>query len=141
MRESAHSVVEVYARVPDGACGVVRAGLVGLLVERLVAESGQRLQELILDTLHWCFQVDTQQGLQSGALAICCGLLQQDEGAALRGRAARIIFDLTVPLEGKVTACSIDGCVRSLVALLDDGDHFVCSQAVAALMRYCACLC
>lgn len=52
----------------------------------------------------------------------------------LRGRAARIIFDLTLPHEGKVVACGAE-CILALVTLLSDGDVFVRSQAVAALMR------
>ena len=52
----------------------------------------------------------------------------------LRGRAARIIFDLTLPHEGKEVACGPE-CIPALVKLLSDGDAFVRSQAAAALMR------
>jgi len=52
----------------------------------------------------------------------------------LRGRAARIIFDLTLPYEGKEVACGAE-CIPALVGLLSDSDTFVRSQAAAALMR------
>ena len=52
----------------------------------------------------------------------------------LRGRAARIIFDLTLPHEGKEVACGAE-CIPALVTLLSDGDAFVRSQAAATLMR------
>ncbi len=92
-------------------------------------------QILILETLHWCFQVDTSQGLHCKTIAICTGFLGH-KFAKLRGRAARIIFDLTVPYEGKETACDSDS-IPALVELLRDEDSFVRSQAAAALMRYC----
>ena len=86
-----------------------------------------------MQTLHWCFQVDTAQ-------AIYCNTIQKNteilkhKSFALRGQAARIIFDLTLPFEGKEIACDC-GCIPLLVSLLEDTDSFVRSQSAAALMR------
>ncbi len=60
--------------------------------------------------------------------------LLSHESTGLRGRAARGIFDLTVPYEGKETACDSES-IPALVELLRDGDAFVKAQAAAALMR------
>lgn len=91
-------------------------------------------QELILDTLHWCFQVETSQGLRCKTIPLCTGILNH-ESPCLRARAARVIYDLTVPSEGKEVCVREEGCVETLVRLLMDGDAFVRSQAAAALMR------
>ena len=92
------------------------------------------LQELLLVTLHWCFQVDTAQGLECGTIPSSLPLLTHPS-PLVRGRAATLIYDLTTPYPGKEEACSQEGCVEALVKLLRDEDGFVRSQASAALMR------
>lgn len=86
-----------------------------------------------MDTLHWCFQVDTTQGLYAKTVTIATNLLSHTQ-SSIRGRAARILYDLSVPLEGKEEGCGC-GCVPLLIGLLDDKDPFVRAQAAAALMR------
>lgn len=88
-----------------------------------------------METLHWCFIVDTEQGLQCDVIPICVDLLDHSS-AKLRGQAARIIFDLTVPLDGKEIAVKVDGSIKKLVGLLQDDCSFVRAQTTAALMRY-----
>ena len=92
------------------------------------------LQELLLASLHWCFQVDTVQGLQCGAISSAVSLLSHPS-SLVRGRAATLIYDLTTPYQGKEEACDLPGCVESLVSLLSDQDSFVRAQTAAALMR------
>ena len=87
-----------------------------------------------MDTLHWCFQVDTAQGLYAKTITIATELLGHTH-SNIRGRAARILYNLTVPLEGKEEGCD-SGCVPLLVGLLEDSDPFVRAQAGGALMRY-----
>ena len=87
-----------------------------------------------MDTLHWCFIVDTTDGLACDVITICQSLLEHEQ-SRLQGQAARIIFDLTVPLDGKEIACSVKGCIAQLVKLLDSPCDFVKAQALAALMR------
>ncbi len=53
-----------------------------------------------------------------------------------RGYAARPICDLTVPLQGKRTACEVPGdCTQKLTQLLLDDSSFVRVQSAAVLMR------
>lgn len=92
-------------------------------------------QELLLHTLHWCFQVDTSQGLKCGAISSSVPLLSHPS-PSVRGNAARLLYDLTTPYAGKEEACGNAECVNALVKLLPDEDSFVRSQATAALMRY-----
>ena len=85
-------------------------------------------------TLHWCFQVDTAQAIHCNTIQKCTEILKHKSGS-LCGLAARIIFDLTLPFEGKEIACQC-GCIPLLIGLLEDIDSFVRSQSAAALMRY-----
>ena len=87
-----------------------------------------------INLLHWCFQVDTAQGIYCNTIQKSTEILKHKSGC-LRGQAARIIFDLTLPFEGKEIAGSC-GCISLLVGLLGDIDSFVRAQSVAALMRY-----
>lgn len=87
-----------------------------------------------MNILHWCFFVDTTDGLACNVIAMCQDLLGNVQ-PTLRGQAARLIFDLSLPLEGKERACSVEGCIQRLIKLLDDQYVFVRTQAVAALMR------
>ena len=89
-----------------------------------------------MHTLHWCFQVDTTQAIYCNTIQKCTEILKH-KSCCLRGQAARIIFDLTLPFEGKEIACSC-GCISLLVGLLGDIDSFIRAQAAAALMRYVA---
>lgn len=86
-----------------------------------------------MDTLHWCFQLDTAQGLTAKTIPIATELLGHAQ-CSIRGRAARLLYNLTVPLEGKEEGCEC-GCVPLLVGLLKDRDAFTRAQAAAALMR------
>jgi len=89
---------------------------------------------VILDTLHWCLILDPLSGLHSDTIPICVALLDHPT-ARLRGQAARLIFDLTVPLLGKKTACEVPECTQKLTQLLTDDNSFVRAQSAAALMR------
>lgn len=84
-----------------------------------------------MDTLHWCFQLDTAQGLHAKTVTIATDLLSHPQ-SDIRGQAARILYDLTVPMEGKEEAC---GCLPLLIGLLEEESSFVRAQAAASLMR------
>ncbi len=78
--------------------------------------------------------MDTTDGLACDVITICQQLLDhQDQN--IRGQAAKIIYDLTVPLEGKEAACSVEGCIPKLAKLLYEPYVFSRAQATAALMR------
>ena len=51
------------------------------------------LQELILDTLHFCMRVDTQSALEANAMETFTTLLKH-ELPVIRAKAARDIMDL-----------------------------------------------
>lgn len=92
------------------------------------------MQEIILDTLHWCFQVDTTDGLSCDVIALSQPLLEYVD-PTIRAQAARVVYDLSVPTEGKEAACAVNGCVEKLIKLLYDPYDVVRVQALAALMR------
>ena len=87
-----------------------------------------------METLHWCFTVDTTDGLACEVISISKDLLEHED-ANIRGQAARILFDLTVPQEGKEVACSVAGCISKLTQLLCEEHEFTLAQVLAALMR------
>lgn len=86
-------------------------------------------------TLHWCFQVDTRQGLECGTISSSLPLLSHTS-SLVRGRTATLLYDLTTPYLGKEEACNHKECIMGLVKLLTDDDSYVRSQSCAALMRY-----
>ena len=51
------------------------------------------LQELILDTLHYCMTIETQSALESGAMESFTKLLSH-KTATIRAKAARDVMDL-----------------------------------------------
>jgi hypothetical protein len=132
VRYYAHSVVEMISRLKTGALEVVRRNLVPLLVEKVRTEENADLQTLILDTIHWCFVVDTEQGLGCEAMAVLSKLLHH-QLPEIRGKAARNIMELSFPLEGKNQACKV-GCIPHLVSLLGDNDSSVRARAAGAIM-------
>lgn len=91
-------------------------------------------QEIILNTLHWCFVVDTTDGLACDTISLCQDLLGHVK-PNIRGQAARLLLDLTVTQDGKERACEVEACIPKLINLLNDSHTFVRAQAIAALMR------
>ena len=58
----------------------------------------------------------------------------------IRWRVAKCVFDLTVPYEGKRTACESD-MISSIVELLEDENPKVRTHATSALMRLAIVIC
>ena len=71
------------------------------------------LQELILDTLHFCMRVDTQSALEANAMEAFTSLLKH-ELPVIRAKAARDIMDLR---------CCWSKCCLLLIAL-----KFICND-------------
>lgn len=111
---------------------MLEAGLIPLCVEKLEQEKDTELKEVILSTLHWCFQLETSHGLACNTIQLCASLLTHKD-ASIRSKAAQVMFDLSLPLEGKETCCSC-GCIPLLLELLSDEDSDTKSQATASLM-------
>lgn len=78
--------------------------------------------------------MDTTDGLTCDVITICQDLLEHVQ-PNIRGQAARLIYDLTIPQDGKEAACSVEGCIPKLITLLDGQLVFTTAQALAALMR------
>ena len=57
------------------------------------------MQQLVLDTLHYCMKVDTDQALAAQAMEVFTSLLGH-EMWEIRGKAARDIMDIRSVLEG-----------------------------------------
>ncbi|XP_041367854.1 radial spoke head 14 homolog [Gigantopelta aegis] len=130
-RKNAHMAMEMVSETPPGAEGIVLAGLVDILVEKLQTELVE-IQKIILDTLHFCMRVDTAKALDAGAMEAFTKLLTH-QSHNIRAKAARDIMDLSVPLEGKNKAVEVQS-VPLLVALLKDDQPDVQGNAAGALM-------
>ncbi len=91
-RKNSHMTVEMISELPFGAQNIVDLRLIKLLVEKLQSELDE-VKLLILDTLHFCMQVDTVQALASSAMTVFTSLLKH-QSKEIRAKAARDIFDL-----------------------------------------------
>lgn len=131
VRRNAHMAMEMVAEFAPGAEGVVEAGLIPVLVEKLKTELDE-IKEYILDTLHFCLRLDQAQALKAGAMEVFTQLLVHGS-AIIRSKAARDVMDLSVPLDGKNRACSVN-TLAALVTLLDDTDTDVRAKAAGAIM-------
>ncbi|XP_077866991.1 radial spoke head 14 homolog [Saccoglossus kowalevskii] len=131
VRKNSHMAIEMCCETPMGAGGVVEAGLIPKLVDKLKTEVDE-IKEYILDTLHYCMRVEQIQALQSGAMEVFTDLLNHSM-KIVRAKAARDIMDLSVPLDGKNKACEVEALVP-LVRLLKDDDAEVRCKSAGALM-------
>ncbi|KAG9487387.1 hypothetical protein GDO78_007309, partial [Eleutherodactylus coqui] len=113
------------------AAALVEAGLVSQLVRKLESELDE-IQEVILDTLHFCLQADASQALGAGAVAILKTKLSHTL-VSIRRKAACALMEICVPLEGKESVCRAE-VIPLLVQLLDDGDAEVRANVAGALM-------
>ena len=130
-RKNAHKALEQISETPPGAEGIVNAKLIPKLVEKLKTEHDE-IKELILDSLHFCMRVNTEDALTSQGMEVFTDLLRH-ESEVIRAKAARDIMDLSVPLAGKDKAVEVK-CVPILVELLKDANCDVRANAAGAIM-------
>ncbi|KAG2471158.1 RSP14 protein, partial [Polypterus senegalus] len=126
-----HDPERAYETIETGAAGIVDAGLVPQLVLKLPSELVE-IQEIILDTLHFCLRVNVSQALASGAISILKEKLLHDS-VAIRSKAAQALMGICVPLEGKNEVCK-QNIIPILVRLLKDKHPEVAAKAAGSLM-------
>ncbi|KAM8961250.1 radial spoke head 14 homolog [Pelodytes ibericus] len=131
-RMNTHLTFEMLSELPAGATAIVDSDLLPLLVNKLESEL-EAIQELILDTLHYCLQLDAVQALDSGAVDILKMKLTHPL-VGIRKRAACALREICVPLAGKDRVCQ-EEVVPLLVQLLDDKDGEVKANAAGVLMN------
>ncbi|NXP52886.1 RSP14 protein, partial [Heliornis fulica] len=129
-RKNTHHIFETMAKLPEGAVGILHAGLVPLLVFKLKTESDE-IQELILDTLSNCLHVEAAEALAAGAVTILKEKLTHSS-AAIRSKAAWVLLGIGTHPEGKSVLC--EEVTPLLVNLLEDTDPEVQAAATGALM-------
>ncbi|XP_039766545.1 radial spoke head 14 homolog isoform X2 [Ornithorhynchus anatinus] len=120
------------AQLPAGAEGIVENRLIPALVKKLRMEM-EEIQELILETLYSCLQVNAFEALESGAVLILRDVLYSNS-ETIRSRAARAMMAISVPLEGKKQVCN-NNVIPVLVHLLKDQNAEVQANAAGALMN------
>ncbi|XP_009931500.2 radial spoke head 14 homolog isoform X2 [Opisthocomus hoazin] len=129
-RKNTHQIFEMMAKLPEGAAGILDAGLVPSLVFKLKTES-DGIQELILDTLSNCLRVDASDALATGAVTILKEKLTHSS-VAIRSKAACVLLEIGTHPEGKSVVC--EEVIPVLVSLLEDTDPEVQASAAGALM-------
>ncbi|KGL96174.1 Rhabdoid tumor deletion region protein 1, partial [Charadrius vociferus] len=129
-RKNTHQIFEMMARLPEGAVGILHAGLIPLLVFKLKTESDE-IQELILDTLSNCLRVEASEALATGAITILKEKLTHSS-VAIRKKAACVLLEIGTHPEGKSVIC--EEVIGVLVSLLEDTDPEVQASATGALM-------
>ncbi|XP_040272363.1 radial spoke head 14 homolog [Bufo bufo] len=130
-RRNLHQTYEMLSELPAGAAALVDAGLVTQLVGKLESELDE-IQEVILETLHFCLQADATQALGAGAVMVLKGKLSHPL-VSIRRKAACALMEICVPLEGKESVCKAE-VIPLLVQLLEDGDAEVRANVAGALM-------
>ncbi|XP_038619361.1 radial spoke head 14 homolog [Tachyglossus aculeatus] len=131
-RRNLHNIFWMVAQLPAGAKGIVENRLIPALVKKLRIEM-EEIQELILETLYSCLQVNTFEALESGAVPILRDALYSNL-ETIRSGAARAMMAISVPLEGKKQVCD-NNVIPVLVHLLKDQNAEVQANAAGALMN------
>ncbi|XP_068094454.1 radial spoke head 14 homolog isoform X1 [Hyperolius riggenbachi] len=131
VRRNMHQTYEMLSELPSGAAALVEAGLVAQLVKKLESEH-EEIQDVILETLHFCLQKDATQALNTGAVPILKEKLIHPL-VGIRRKAACALMEICVPLEGKESVVKAE-VVPILVQLLEDEDTEVRANAAGALM-------
>ncbi|XP_028909718.1 radial spoke head 14 homolog isoform X1 [Ornithorhynchus anatinus] len=131
-RRNLHNIFWMVAQLPAGAEGIVENRLIPALVKKLRMEM-EEIQELILETLYSCLQVNAFEALESGAVLILRDVLYSNS-ETIRSRAARAMMAISVPLEGKKQVCN-NNVIPVLVHLLKDQNAEVQANAAGALMN------
>ncbi|KAM7089939.1 radial spoke head 14 homolog [Ciconia maguari] len=129
-RKNTHQIFEMMAKLPEGAVGILHAGLIPLLVLKLKTET-DGIQELILDTLSNCLRVEASEALATGAITILKEKLT-NSSVAIRSKAACVLLEIGTHTEGKSVVC--EEVIPVLVNLLEDADPEVQAGATGALM-------
>ncbi|XP_054076020.1 radial spoke head 14 homolog [Rissa tridactyla] len=129
-RKNTHQVFEMMSKLPEGAVGVLHAGLIPLLVFKLKTEP-EEIQELILDTLSNCLRVEASEALATGVVTILKEKLTHSS-LAIRSKAARVLLEIGTHPEGKSAVC--EEVIPVLVSLVEDTDPEVQASATGALM-------
>jgi len=132
VRRNVHATLARAAQSPLVAEEIVEQQLIAMLINKVTSETDDII-ELILDTLHFCFKVDTQSALNCHAMHEITQLLHSTRDK-IRAYAARAIMGLTVTLSGKQQAVE-DQSVDALVPLLSDESTAVRAYSAGALMN------
>ncbi|GFS78590.1 radial spoke head 14 [Nephila pilipes] len=116
---------------PIGADGLVEAGAIPKLIERIPKEP-DHIIELLLLTLHVCCLINPHRALESKGLENVIPLLRSPSPST-RAHAAIVIKDLTVDAKGRNRVLDLNA-ITPLLDLCSDEDEMVQAKALAALM-------
>ncbi|XP_064248640.1 radial spoke head 14 homolog isoform X1 [Passer domesticus] len=130
-RKNTHQIFDMLARLPEGAGGVLQAGLVPPLVLKLKTELDE-IQELILGTLSNCLRVEVSEALAAGAVSVLKEKLSHPS-TAIRSKAAWVLLEISSHAEGKIAVCK-EEVIPVLLSLLEDTQPEVQVSSTGALM-------
>ncbi|GBM69019.1 Radial spoke head 14 [Araneus ventricosus] len=131
VRHAANVVLQRLVISPVGAEGLVEAGAIPVLIERISKEPDNTL-EVLLQTLHICCLIDPESALDSKGLEAVIPLLK-NSSPSIRARGATIIKDLTEEAKGRNRALDLKA-VPLLLDMCSSEDEVVQAKALAALM-------
>ncbi|GFY49688.1 radial spoke head 14 [Trichonephila inaurata madagascariensis] len=116
---------------PIGAEGLVEAGAIPKLIER-IPEEPDHILEVLLHTLHVCCLIKPDIALESNGLEKVIPVLEKSSSST-RTRAAIVIKDLTVDAKGRNRVLDLNA-IPILLNLCSDEDEMMQAKALAALM-------
>ncbi|GFU83489.1 radial spoke head 14 [Trichonephila clavipes] len=115
----------------SGAEGLVEAGAIPKLIER-IPEEPDHILEVLLHTLHVCCLIKPDIALESNGLEKVVPVLEKSSSST-RTRAAIVIKDLTVDAKGRNRVLDLNA-IPILLNLCSDDDEMMQAKALAALM-------
>uniref|UniRef100_A0A8C9MJW3 Radial spoke head 14 homolog n=1 Tax=Serinus canaria TaxID=9135 RepID=A0A8C9MJW3_SERCA len=130
-RKNTHQIFDMLAKLPEGAGGVLQAGLIPPLVLKLKTELDE-IQELILGTLSNCLRVEVSEALAAGAVAVLKEKLSHPS-TAIRSKAAWVLLEISSHAEGKIAVCE-EEVIPVLLSLLEEAQPEVQVNSTGALM-------
>nr|XP_012433521.3 radial spoke head 14 homolog isoform X1 [Taeniopygia guttata]XP_041575246.1 radial spoke head 14 homolog isoform X1 [Taeniopygia guttata]XP_041575247.1 radial spoke head 14 homolog isoform X1 [Taeniopygia guttata] len=130
-RKNTHQIFDMLAKLPEGAGGVLQAGLIPPLVLKMQTELDE-IQELILGTLSNCLRVEVSEALAAGAVPVLKEKLSHPS-TAIRSKAAWVLLEISSHAEGKIEVCK-EEVIPVLVSLLEDTQPEVQVSSTGALM-------
>ncbi|ESO05159.1 hypothetical protein HELRODRAFT_77983 [Helobdella robusta] len=130
VRLTVYKAIEMLSKTLAGIA-ILEANLVKLLLNKMLLEPDE-MKYYILDTLHFCFKINVQEGLDNQGMNIFNDYLHNHD-QEIRWRGARNIADLCQVLEGKNQAIEIM-CVYPLIGMLSESNENIKVNATYALM-------
>lgn len=134
VRFAVHHAFSSLAEIESGAEALVDEMLCPCFINKLKMERIE-IRHLIMISMHLCTRIAPEHCIKNGLMPVLLDLLF-DSNQKIRERAAQLVHDATICLEGKEQAIQLDQLVPRLIGLLDEDEEVnVWTAALSALLN------